>query len=57
MTRPDPWARLEAWRYTQGTSKAGNVKRMLPGLAIGTGAFVVAVAIETIMSKKGDASH
>eukprot|EP00052_Salpingoeca_macrocollata_P030847 m.321139 g.321139 ORF g.321139 m.321139 type:complete len:56 (-) comp24996_c0_seq1:36-203(-) len=48
----DPWARLEQWRSTPGITRHANIRKMLPGLAIGTGAFVVAVVVEALVAKK-----
>jgi hypothetical protein len=49
----DPWARLDAWRRTPEITRGANIKRMMPGLAIGTGLFVVAVVVETVADRMG----
>jgi NADH dehydrogenase (ubiquinone) 1 beta subcomplex subunit 3 len=42
----DPWARFDAWRASPDVSLKSNVRRIFPGLGLGTLAFVIAVAIE-----------
>ncbi|EDQ92844.1 uncharacterized protein MONBRDRAFT_35474 [Monosiga brevicollis MX1] len=52
----DPWARYEAWRTAGGIGRNANMMRLLPGFLIGTGLFVVAVGVESVMSK-GQKKH
>lgn len=49
--RKDPWARLEAWRNHPEITKAANTRRMLPGLGLGIGAFLVLSAVEELYWK------
>lgn len=51
----DPWARFEAWRYAPDINIAANRRRMLPGLGLGIGAFLVLVAIEEFFWKPNNA--
>lgn len=47
--RPDPWARLHAWRNEYGHE--ANLRYALPGFKLGVGAFVVACVCEAIYSR------
>ena len=50
--RVDPWARLEAWRYSSGIDKSSNIRRALPGFGIGFAMFAAISIVETIADKK-----
>lgn len=54
IPKKDPWARFEAWRYHPDIMPMANVRRMLPGLGIGFGVFVVACAIEKMFFEEED---
>ena len=51
MTKRDPWARFEAWRYHPEISKVANMRRMFPGLGLGVAAFLVLSAVEELYWK------
>ncbi|KAK3710590.1 hypothetical protein LTR37_010217 [Vermiconidia calcicola] len=53
----DPWARHEAWRYTEPFTRWNRFKGLFPGFGIGLGAFAGYLVYEQIFMKKSSHGH
>eukprot|EP00037_Helgoeca_nana_P014770 m.137870 g.137870 ORF g.137870 m.137870 type:complete len:59 (-) comp22703_c0_seq1:1232-1408(-) len=55
------WVAFDAWRKSGDIGRNSNIRRALPGLGVGTAAFVVALAIEAglklVAPAKEDVHH
>ncbi|EGW32334.1 uncharacterized protein SPAPADRAFT_138598 [Spathaspora passalidarum NRRL Y-27907] len=53
----NPWAKRDAWRYEGQFTRYNRFKNTLPGLGIGTAAFLSYWAYEHFILKKGHDEH